>query len=504
MTSDAQGHGRGFGRLAAVDGRSLAALRMALGGFVLADLAGRWSDILAFQSDGGMVSRALVREWQPDTWSLYYLSGAPGFAGLLFALAALAAGLLIVGYRTRLMTGVSWLLLASLHNRTPMVCNAGDQLLRMLFFWSLFLPLGQFASVDRRRLGHPTRACAVSNIASFALLMQVTIMYFVTGLLKLNEQWFDGSGVAGALSVEWYRRPFGDWLFRFPRLLTATSWYTLVLELVGPLLLWIPWRTHCWRLAMFVAFVLLHVGIEACMTTCLFSFVAIASWLPFLPREFWESRLVRRWLPAAAEPHSTTPAAIPRPWPYWGGQAVCGLALAYVFWTNVASLYEPWQSQRWNQWVGSASTLGQRWDMFDRPWRGNLWYVGRGRLKNGRIVDLLSADQAVPPGKPPQLVRRLPNFRWRYFFCRLAQPEYEPLRQPVAEFLGHRWNSNHPPDKQIVVLELVLWDEWTLPGPHRGETRSSVLARVEWGEPEDTSNLAELLRALDRGESPLP
>ena len=69
----------------------------------------------------------------------------------------LLAVALLVGYRTRLATIGSWILLASIHVRLPVVINAGDTLLRVLLFWSIFLPLGAMWSVDARR-GRPVAA----------------------------------------------------------------------------------------------------------------------------------------------------------------------------------------------------------------------------------------------------------------------------------------------------------------------------------------------------------
>ena len=57
---------------------------------------------------------------------------------------------LLLGYRTRLAAFWAFVLLASIHVRTPPLLQAGDTLLRVLFFWSLFLPLGARCSLDAR------------------------------------------------------------------------------------------------------------------------------------------------------------------------------------------------------------------------------------------------------------------------------------------------------------------------------------------------------------------
>jgi hypothetical protein len=79
------------------------------------------------------------------------MNGMPFFQALLFGVAALAALGLLVGYRTRLMTIVVWVLLLSLHMRNPLVNGAESPMLRMLLFWGMLLPLGAYWSVDRAK-----------------------------------------------------------------------------------------------------------------------------------------------------------------------------------------------------------------------------------------------------------------------------------------------------------------------------------------------------------------
>ena len=101
-------------------------------------------------ADGGVmpireVQNHFAGSWR---WSLHWLSGAPAFQMALFGLAGLLAVLLLIGCLTRVATIGSWILLASLITRAPLVINAGDTLLLLLLFWSMFLPLGRMWSVD--------------------------------------------------------------------------------------------------------------------------------------------------------------------------------------------------------------------------------------------------------------------------------------------------------------------------------------------------------------------
>jgi hypothetical protein len=75
------------------------------------------------------------------------------FQALLFGIAAVAALAMLVGYRTRLAVFVVWVLVLSIQVRNPFLDSSADDLLRLLLFWAMFLPLGAYWSVDCLRGG---------------------------------------------------------------------------------------------------------------------------------------------------------------------------------------------------------------------------------------------------------------------------------------------------------------------------------------------------------------
>src|SRR5262245_27571930 len=183
-------------RLFGVDVRSLAVLRISLGLILLFDLATRARLLTTNYTDAGVHPRAITDSYTAAGGlpSLHMLIGSTRAEAALFAVAAVAAAMLLVGWQTRLATLVSWLLLTSLHQRNQMVLDGGDHLLRFLLFWSIFLPLGAWAALDARRRGPPHRALVVSP-ASAALLLQVAGMFLLTGLLKTGPEWSDGTAI---------------------------------------------------------------------------------------------------------------------------------------------------------------------------------------------------------------------------------------------------------------------------------------------------------------------
>lgn len=83
----------------------------------------------------------------------------------------------------------SWALCLSLWARNPAICGYADTLLRMLLFWSMFLPLGARASLDARRRGGPRDAGPVVSLAGAAMMLQVAFVYFFTAMQRTGSDW---------------------------------------------------------------------------------------------------------------------------------------------------------------------------------------------------------------------------------------------------------------------------------------------------------------------------
>ena len=99
--------------LASVDLRSLVLLRVGLALGVLASLAERAPYLIAQYSDVGGFTRAQCAATTPSAAWLFaphFLSGDPWWQGALFALTAVAAVALLIGYRAQLACALCWLL----------------------------------------------------------------------------------------------------------------------------------------------------------------------------------------------------------------------------------------------------------------------------------------------------------------------------------------------------------------------------------------------------------
>jgi hypothetical protein len=266
-----------------IDLRSLASFRIAVALLLLIDIASRLRLLSANYTDMGAHPRSAALSYYAvdQLPSLYMLGGSTRFALALLLVAGVAAVSLGIGWRTRIATAVSWLLLDSLHSRHALLTDGGDHLLRCLLFWSMFLPLGARWSLDARRLGPPASPF-VASPASAALLLQVGCVFLVTGLTKTGPEWMDGTAIQYAINRKWWILPFGEWLLAhptLPRLLTPAVRYY---EILGALALFVPFYTVPIRLCAMLGFWGLLAGLGLGIRLNLFPWIATGV-LVFLP-----------------------------------------------------------------------------------------------------------------------------------------------------------------------------------------------------------------------------
>ncbi len=319
-----------LGRIFAMDLRSLAGLRIGLAVILLCDLACRCQWLKAHYSDEGILPRrALLERYDHHWfWSLHLLSGAWQVEAGLFAVAAVCASAMLVGYRTRLATILSWVLLASLQTRNPLLLQGGDVLLRCLMFWAMFLPLGARWSLDRSwgaagsSAEPPPRA--ISSIATIAIMLQVLMVYWCTGAMKNHPIWTtDHTAIQYALSLGAFATPLGAQLLHLPGLLHVITASCLLLERFGPFLVLIPLFSGSFRLAAVLLFIGFHLGLALTMRLGPFPFICIAAWVAFLPSMLWDA--MAAWLSLGGGVTVLLPAG--QPGRTAGMAVLCGLLL---------------------------------------------------------------------------------------------------------------------------------------------------------------------------------
>jgi hypothetical protein len=470
---------RGF----TIDIRSLAAYRVAMATVLLISLAERARDLAAHYTDWGVFPRTarIALDHHPASpsgpwaWSLHMVTGTTWGQGSLFLIAALFAVWLLIGYRTRLAAVVSWLLTVSIFYRNPLVEDAGDVMLRTLLFWSMFLPLGAVASIDRRlRAGAALPSREILSVPAAALLLQMCIIYWASAAEKTSPVWLkDHTALYYTLSLDAFATPIGHRLLAYPQLL---GWLTVMvywLEWIGPLLAVCPLGRGWLRLFVVAAFWAFHFGIGMTMGLGTMPWISVAAWCVFLPGVLWDKLGWR--IEGETPPSSRAPALMQRLFrcaevPYRAPgkitSAVVGALSVYVVIWNIVHVSGKFDERGSAAWKVPAYVLGleQTWRMFaPLPMIDDGWYEMRGVLVDGSVVNLWQPDEPLPTRKPANVAATYRNRRWQKYLIELRRG-WATFIPEFADWLHRRWNQRYAgdsPERRLKHVEIIYHIEQT-------------------------------------------
>ena len=426
------------------------------------DLLLRARNLRTFYTNDGVLPVSVLAEQTPTyaRLSLHALSGAVWFQLLLFAVAAASGVALAVGYRTRLATGASFVLLLSLHARNPHVLTGGDALLQHLTFWSLLLPLGSRWSVDASR--HGRSQGRIVSVASAGILIQVLLLYGVNALLKFRgDLWLSGDAVTVILGLDRFTALLGPLFRELPLVPEIANWAWVGLLAVSPLLVLSTGRT---RVAVAGAFATVHFGMVLTMDLGIFPLVSILALIPFLPSSVWDTlernRVTNRLRPAVSPRLARLTERSPTgatglsgspggKWPDRLSRSIAVMALAGIVLFNAMALgFVPVPPPADDTLSGEYTD--SRWTMFaPHPPTTDRWYVATGELASGDRVSLSRRAEIEWPG-PERRGGRFPAARrWKYV-SNLRHDQ--DLQSAFAAYLCERWNANA--DDELVAVSV--------------------------------------------------
>ncbi|HQU41706.1 MAG: hypothetical protein B7Z73_06150 [Planctomycetia bacterium 21-64-5] len=483
----------------AIDVRSLAAFRMAMATVLLIDLAERAADLAAHYTDAGVLPRAarIVMEHNetaaagPWAWSLHMATGTTCGQAALFLGAAVFGSALLIGYRTRLAAAASWLLTVSVCHRNPILLDAGDTILQAVLFWSMFLPLGAAASVDRRlRGGAPFAPRDIRSLPGAALLLQICAIYWATAAEKSSPIWHqEHTAIFYALSLDAFATPLGHRLLAYPRLLTWLTMAVYWLEWLGPAVALLPLARGLPRLIVVLAFWAFHLGTAMTMQLGALPWISMAIWTVLLPGTLWDKLGWR--LPGETSPFDVAlpttgaadrslmpkllrhPDAPYRPPGKLVGAVVAALGVYVAVW-NINEVSARFEGRLPAGWKVPAYVLGldQNWGMFAPfPLTDDGWYEMRGVLADGSVVNLWDVDQTLPRRKPANVAATYRSRRWLKYLMEIRLG-WSPFLPEFADWLRRRWNELHAdgaPHRRVKHIDIIYHIEKTL-SPERSST----------------------------------
>ena len=455
-----------------VDARVPAIFRIAIGLVACLDFADRLRDAFTFYSSQGLLAPdAAGPNAHAHALPLWLLGAAPSPARVtiffVFGFAVLTA--FTLGYRTRLATFLSWVVIFTIQMRNRTICDGGDTVLRILFFWALFVDLGARFSLDIW-LGRRPAQATVAGLPVRLLRLQIALIYLAAGLSKSGPSWMDGSAVYYSVQNLDFGRPPGVWLAAHRALARAVTFGTLAIEISFAPLVLLPLRTTAARALGLLLGLALHLGIALAMRVGIFSWVLPASytillsprWLDAACTRIGAARPAAPRIPEPGDAPSTTAArrstrlSIRLSWLLWGA---LGLQISAV----VCQLVLGRDGGRWVPVVYRELALlgiGQTWSMFapEPPKRVNR-FTAAGVLTDGTPIDVLA--RAAPKLTSDHGVV---YSRWYKYRSDLAHTVPNDLAA-FGHYICRRYNGETSGAKLRHFSLTLYWRDLPPPGP---------------------------------------
>jgi len=433
--------------------------------------------MLEHYTDLGMLPRyaVLLKFWRTQYWSLHMINGELWFQVVLFLIMGLAAFFVLVGYRTRIFILVSWLMMISLQNRNGIILSGGDMLLRSLILFAIFLPLGAKWSIDEHHSKEKITDHTYKSWAGFSLMLQLAFVYlFVIFIRRGGPHWWDGTALHYAFSIDQMTTSLGLLLKGQHELLRVATYVTMVIEISGPILIFIPWANHKIRAFVIPVMLGLHIGIPFFLNIGLFPWISCVSWFFLIPGFFWDHPKIRvqtdnfgRFLTETQlwTTLQKLPASRLSVFPSKRLEWVAVISIIYIFAWNMRSTKAPFFNlPKALDPIGRSFRLEQRWNLFaPYPIKNDGWFVMRGVLKSEKEVNLWFPEQPVSFEKPKDVSGMYTGHRQQKYMMNLWTKNFKSYRLYFGKYICRKWNRFENHKDKLQTFELFYMKERTLP-----------------------------------------
>ena len=449
-----------------LDLRALSVMRIAIGLVLLTDLIIRSLSIKAFFTNEGILPLDVMRSynWNSYYFSFHALSGELWWQVVLFILNAICVTVLIIGYRTRLFTFICWTFLVSLQNRNPFILQGGDDLLRLVLLWGIFLPWGERYSVQKKS----EYKNDYFSLANFGYILLVGSVYFFSALLKTSPEWHsDGTALYYALSLDQLRLPIGTFLYRLPTLLNALTHIVYYIELMAPLLFVLPFIPSRIRFIGVISIIALHIGIACTIYVGLFYIIGISSLLGLIPKQqmdWFEKKLFKDKTTIVSPMDNSLYNAFVYESFIAAQNLFLSFIIIYCMILNLGNVKKfPYTLDLYMYKFGSIFRLEQTWGMFSPSiLKDDGFYVFSGYTTTGKYIDIKNDLDSVSFAKPEYIVDEYESDRWRKYSENYVFNNNNYMRPYYCRYLIKKWNKEHP-DKHITDLTIFFMKEISLP-----------------------------------------
>lgn len=455
-------------------------MRIGVGIILLVDLFIRSLSVKAFFTDEGVLPVEILKNynWNPYYFSFHALNGDLWWQIILFILNALCIVLLIKGYRTRLFTFICWVFLTSLQNRNPFILQGGDDLLRLILLWGIFLPWGErYNGKENSYYGN-----SYFSFANLGYMLLVCSVYFFSALLKTHAEWHsDGTALYYALSLEQLRLPLGSLLYQFPLMMNVLTRLVYYLELIAPILIILPFVNYRIRLVGVASIALLHIGIACTLYVGLFYIIGIVTLIGLLPETVMDAFEAKYKLVTLNIKEQTIRASsfiIETFLALKNGFII--LIICYCLMLNLGNVKKfPYVLDPQLIKLGNILRLEQSWGMFSPSvYKDDGFYIYSGYTVAGKYIDIKRNGQPINFSKPANIVSEFESDRWRKFGENYLFNNNNYMRPYFCKYLLNNWNKKHP-ENHISDLTILFMKEESLPDYKTKPLEKSALCNCQ-------------------------
>lgn len=466
------------------DLRTLGLTRIIFSLLIITDLLIRWSYLSDHYTGSGVlpISALFEHYWKIGYVSVHTLSDGYLYQLILFIISLFSALMLLIGWKTKLFTIISWFLLASVNTRNPLIIQAGDVLFRCLMFWAIFMPWGERFSLDSFLRGKDKRGGSnhILSAGQAAFMFQVLFMYFFTALIKDHPVWNENyEAIYYALSMEQFSWFLGSFVYDHPGMMKALTFSVFWIELIGPFIFLIPFRNSIFRYLGILIFGMLQLGLILTMWLGLFPLISTAAILIFLPSDFWDrfkavenfiDRIYMKVFRFTSPVRNSLPGIpsvinLDKKWLLKLKNVFVVLLLVYVFYWNLTTLNKsPLEIPDGMNWIARVFRIDQKWNMFaPHPVTNDGWFVIIGQMRNGDYMDLVNEKKYDGAERPDDFKSQYSNYRWRKYIRNILSGKNDEYRPYFGKYLCGNWNRKRAESQKLMYVEMFYMEEKTLP-----------------------------------------
>ncbi|MEO8761283.1 MAG: HTTM domain-containing protein [Bacteroidia bacterium] len=442
-------------------------MRIAIALILLTDLCIRATSLTAHYTELGVVPfNALeLSYWKVGYFSLFQFCDTYAFALFVFIITGITYLFLLAGYKTRLVSLLSWLLLTSLQNRNTLILQGGDDLLRLILFWGIFLPWGNFYSVDYKLKKAYNNKKTVLSVATLGYVILLFSVYFFTGLLKTGAEWnSEGTALHYALSLDQMTWPLGKMLLSHQTLLKFLTVFVRWSEMLVPFLLFIPFKNSKFRMLFVLCIVVFQVSISLTLFVGLFYLIGLTTLIGLLPTEimnWFDGKINHVEKAISTKNHLSFFAKISANY-YFNviKNSFLFFCIALCMLWNVGTVNGSGLAVSDNFFTfGYGLRFNQSWGMFaPTVFKDDGWYVMEGTTNDSLKIDINRNGAKVDYTKPVSVLAYIKDDRWRKYYENYLFTYNDFMRPYLCNYLLVDWNKNHL-GKKITALKIIYMKE---------------------------------------------